>query len=338
MTGRPITVYGASGYTGRLVAKLASRTHNVVLAGRNAESLHEVADELDTPAQVRVVSLDDPGALRAAVEDTAVVINCAGPFSRTGEPVAMAALAAGCHYLDHAADPLYVKHLFDTFEVPAREANTVMIPGMSFYGAIADLLTSVVTSGLSDVDAVTVAYAVNGWRMTAASKATAAQLNGADRVLYSNGTHRVAPARAELASFEFPQPIGTRAVLVDYPASEVVTIPRHVRARSVQVLMTTDTFTEDAVFTSENIDAVARARSTFTIVVRATSVNGTRIGRLLGHDIYRVGATASVEAATRLATGHTPLRAGVLSAAQAFRPDHFIESLQHQSLATMILE
>ena len=265
MTAATIAVYGATGHTGRLVAaELAARDNDIVLAGRDAGALHALADELGTSARVRVAALDDPAALRTVTEDVAVVINCAGPFSRSGDPVASAALATGCHYLDHAAEPLHVKHLFDTFQARAHEAGTVMVPGVSFYGALADLLADLVTTDMPHVDMVTVAYAVSGWRMTTASKTTAAQLNGTDRVLYINGTYQVAPAGTGRASFAFPPPIGTRTVLVDYPAGEVVTIPRHVPAQSVRALMTADTFTEDAVFTSENLDPAARAQSGFT--------------------------------------------------------------------------
>src|SRR5262249_14186756 len=103
-------------------------------------------------------------------------------------------------------------------------------------------------------------------------------------------------------------------------------------ARSVEVLMTTDTFAEDGVFTSESLDAAARARSSFTVAVRATSTHGTHRGHLWGHDIYRVGAIASVEAAARLAADPTPPCVGVLSAAEPFAPDDFPAPLQQRGL------
>ena len=338
MTAATIAVYGATGHTGRLVAaELAARDNDMVLAGRDAGALHALADELGTSARVRVAALDDPVALWTVTEDVAVVINCAGPFSRSGDPVASAALATGCHYLDHAAEPLHVKHLFDTFQALAHEAGTVMVPGVSFYGALADLLADLVTTDMPHVDMVTVAYAVSGWRMTTASKTTAAQLNGTDRVLYINGTYQVAPAGTGRASFAFPPPIGTRTVLVDYPAGEVVTIPRHVPAQSVRALMTADTFTEDAVFTSENLDPAARAQSGFTIVVHAASATSTRVGYLRGHDIYRAGAITSAEAANHLAHGHGRPGVGVLSATEAFPPDRFLRTLQQRGLFTMTL-
>jgi short subunit dehydrogenase-like uncharacterized protein len=289
------------------------------------------------PARVQVAELDDSGSLRAATESAAVVINSAGPFSHSGDAVVAAALTTGCHYLDHAAEPLYVKHLFDTLQRRARENGAVIIPGMSFYGALASLLADLVTAGMSQVDAVTVAYAISGWRMTVASRNTAAQLNGADRVLYTDGTYRTGPGGGEPESFAFPSPIGTRTVLADYPAGEVVTIPRHVPTRSVRALMTADTFTEEGVFGSEDFDPAARAKSTFTVVVQATSATGGRAAFLRGQDIYRAGAITSVEATVQLAGDHHLPGVGVLSAAKAFSAERFLHALQRRGILTMSL-
>lgn len=211
-----------------------------------------------------------------------------------------------------------------------------MVRGVSFYGALADLLAGLVTTDMPHVDMVTVAYAVSGWRMTTASKTTAAQLNGTDRVLYINGTYQVAPAGTGRASFAFPPPIGTRTVLVDYPAGEVVTIPRHVPAQSVRALMTADTSPRTPCSPART-STLLRAQSGFTIVVHAASATSTRVGYLRGHDIYRAGAITSAEAANHLAHGHGRPGVGVLSATEAFPPDRFLRTLQQRGLFTMTL-
>lgn len=87
----PISVYGATGHTGRLVAtELAARGHDVVLAGRDSASLDALAGELGGSAQVRVAGLDDHAALRKAADGSAVLINCAGrspaPENRSHRP------------------------------------------------------------------------------------------------------------------------------------------------------------------------------------------------------------------------------------------------------------
>uniref|UniRef100_UPI001C5DE206 saccharopine dehydrogenase NADP-binding domain-containing protein n=1 Tax=Nonomuraea rhizosphaerae TaxID=2665663 RepID=UPI001C5DE206 len=146
-----IAIYGANGHTGRLVASgLLSRGHEIVLAGRDESRLRAFAEELGKPERVRthVAALDDPAALRSLAESAAVLIHCAGPFAETCEPVAAACAAGGCHYLDHAVEPHPVKYLFDSMQAAAERAGIVMVPQMSFYGGVADLLAAAVADGL----------------------------------------------------------------------------------------------------------------------------------------------------------------------------------------------
>ena len=73
-------IYGANGYTGHLVAVEArQRDLKPVLAGRRAGPIEKLAAELGLP--MRVFGLDDASAAAAAIADTAVVANCAGPFA-----------------------------------------------------------------------------------------------------------------------------------------------------------------------------------------------------------------------------------------------------------------
>jgi short subunit dehydrogenase-like uncharacterized protein len=329
MNVEAIAIYGATGHTGRLMThELATRGHKLVLAGRNRQSLIELASKVDAEVEVRVADLDDSQALQAVTENTSVVINCAGPFSRSGEAVARASLKSGSHYLDHAAEPLYVKRVFDELQGPAREAGTVVIPGMSFYGATSGMLASLVADGLEQVDNVTIAYYVTGWLMTAASKYTAVKLANSDRLAYANGKLEVVERNAEPEWFEFPAPIGWRQVLANYPAGEVITVPRSIPTSSVDVFMTVKTFQEDGVFTSENLDATERNRSEFTIVAHVRSSGNTRVGHLFGKDIYQVGALIATEAAVRLADGYTGVAGGVFGAAEVFNPEEFIADMQ----------
>src|SRR4051812_8846335 len=154
MTAPLIAIYGANGHTGRLVAtELLSRGQEIVLAGRNDAALRAMADELGCRAAT--VPLENRASLRELAEGADVLVHCAGPFSATGEPVASAAAEAGCHYIDHAVEPLHVKRLFDTYQAPARRTGTTMIPALSFYGGLGDLLAGAVTDGMAGIDRVT---------------------------------------------------------------------------------------------------------------------------------------------------------------------------------------
>ena len=92
-------IYGANGYTGHLVAVEArQRDLKPVLAGRRAGPIEKLAAELGLP--MRVFGLDDASAAAAAIADTAVVANCAGPFAATSTPMIDACLRSRAHYLD----------------------------------------------------------------------------------------------------------------------------------------------------------------------------------------------------------------------------------------------
>ncbi|HET8774257.1 MAG TPA: hypothetical protein VFP80_10715, partial [Thermoanaerobaculia bacterium] len=79
-------IYGANGYTGELIARLAvDRGERPVLAGRNATAVGRLSAELDLPH--RVVRLGDRSGLIKALDGIAVVAHCAGPFEQTASPM-----------------------------------------------------------------------------------------------------------------------------------------------------------------------------------------------------------------------------------------------------------
>src|SRR3712207_4413021 len=93
-----ILLYGAYGYTGTLVARRAAALKiPLVLAGRREEPLAALAAELGTSH--RAFALDE-AAVDAALAGVTVVLNCAGPFSRTAAPLVRACIDRRVHYLD----------------------------------------------------------------------------------------------------------------------------------------------------------------------------------------------------------------------------------------------
>ncbi len=123
-------IYGATGYTGKLVAAEAVRRGlDVILAGRDPEKLKAVAQPLGCESQA--IALLDTTRLRAALEDVAVVLHIAGPFSQTARPMVDACLDTGTHYLDVTGE-------IDVFEAIARRnaeaeaAGVLLLPGVGF--------------------------------------------------------------------------------------------------------------------------------------------------------------------------------------------------------------
>ncbi|MET0761963.1 MAG: saccharopine dehydrogenase NADP-binding domain-containing protein, partial [Thermoleophilaceae bacterium] len=129
----PIAVYGATGYTGRLVAaEVLRRGADAVLMGRNAAKLEIVAEDLGGGVETRVAALDDAPVLREARASCAAVISCAGPFSDHGEPVLRAAIEAGIHYLDTTGEQTYIRRAFEEFGPEAQGAGVALLPAMGF--------------------------------------------------------------------------------------------------------------------------------------------------------------------------------------------------------------
>jgi hypothetical protein len=333
-----IAIYGATGHTGRLVAaELRARGRDVILAGRDGVALKTLSGELGG-AQIHQAELDDPLALRRLASDAAVLIHCAGPFAHTGMPVAFAAAEGGCHYVDHALEQHHTKWMFDVMTEPARQAGIKMITAMSFYGGMGDLLAGAVAKGMTGIDRVTTAYSVTGWRLTSAAKKTA-ELLFADtqRITYDDGAEHIGYVEPRNAVFPFPPPIGPRTMIAPVPFSEVVTVPRHVRTQRVEAQLTSHTFEEEGAFTSEDTDLATRAGSGFTVAVQVITGTGGSAGQLSGHDLWRLSALASVEAAVRLADGQGPEGSGVFSPAEAFPAGPFLRDLERLGLITLTL-
>ncbi len=123
-------IYGANGYTGRLIAGEAKRRGlRPILAGRNAAALDPLAKELGLP--VRAFSLDDARAVRNGLHDVGLVLHCAGPFSRTCAPMLAGCLEAGAHYLDITGEIDVFAHCHRQHE-QAKKRGIVVIPGTGF--------------------------------------------------------------------------------------------------------------------------------------------------------------------------------------------------------------
>ncbi|OBG18653.1 trans-acting enoyl reductase family protein [Mycobacterium sp. 852002-51057_SCH5723018] len=336
MTGRaapaPIGVYGATGYTGKFVARqLADRGHRPVLCGRDAGRLAEVAADLPTACETYQAGIDDLDALQCFAQRCAVVINCAGPFSRYGQPVAEAAVRAGAHYLDHTSEPDYLYGLIRELDGPARAAGSVVVPGMSFFTALADLIAHRLAAPMGPLHRVTVAYAIDGWKLTPGSLATKAARTSSAHVVYRDGRLQLLPSPSEprFDTYRFPPTLTTRPVIADYSGTcEAVTVPRHVQTGAVDVYMTQATFfpTDDAPHNGSG-PGEPRDSTQFSIVVDAYGPTDPRRSWISGvGDIYEIGALVSVEAAERLTAGKA-INAGVVSPAEAFPDPELLDAL-----------
>jgi short subunit dehydrogenase-like uncharacterized protein len=140
-------LYGAYGYTGRLIAKYADREGmEPILAGRNAHKLKGMAEEYGFDHSV--IELSDDSKLKSAVETVDAVVHAAGPFIDTSEPMVEACLAAETHYLDITGEIPVFKSIFGQNE-RAHDREVALLPGMGFDVVPTDCLAHYVAGKVS---------------------------------------------------------------------------------------------------------------------------------------------------------------------------------------------
>ena len=355
-----IAVYGATGYTGRLVAaELAEAGAEFVIAGRNPEKLESLRADLDLQTPGRVAGVDDPASLRAMLADCAVVINCAGPFMLHGEPVLRAAVESSTHYLDTTGEQAWMKLAFERYGPGAADAGVAVIPAMGFDYVPGDMIASLTAQGMGEVDEVTLAYGWFDFDPTRGTTMTTLEILSGEAVEWRKLQWLPAEKPLTGANFDFPEPIGRQRML-RYPAGEQITVPRHVATRRVRTLLTAVTFaphprlaglmqllarpTGFALRTPlkrairaaisrlpEGPSEERRAASRYTIVCEVTRGKEIRRGILHGRDTY--GITAAMIARGALAAARTGFSArGALAPSQAFEPKSFLSDLDRFEL------
>jgi short subunit dehydrogenase-like uncharacterized protein len=114
-TKRPVVLYGASGFSGRLVAEFL-REFNVpfIAAGRNRAKIQEVMNHVPGIETADYEIAETPGTPDDLVKlftGARVVCNTVGPFLYYGPRVIEACLKAGCHYVDIGGEQAWTREV-----------------------------------------------------------------------------------------------------------------------------------------------------------------------------------------------------------------------------------
>jgi short subunit dehydrogenase-like uncharacterized protein len=135
-----IVVYGATGYTGKLVAEYLNGQYGVggdvswAMAGRSKEKLEAVRDDLGISANIPLVVADasDQASVAAMVERAAVVITTVGPYQLYGSDLVAACARAGTDYVDLCGEPTWMKEMIDAHNDAARESGARIVFSCGF--------------------------------------------------------------------------------------------------------------------------------------------------------------------------------------------------------------
>ena len=204
MAGR-IVVFGATGYTGRLIAeRLAGAGERPVLAGRSAEKLQALAAELGglETARADVVRSNSVSAL---VGEGDVLVSTVGPFAKWGEPAVRAAISRRAAYLDSTGEPIFIRRVFEHHGPAAADAGVPLMTAMGY-----DFVPGALAGGLALQEAgveavrVDVGYYSLGLTAQSASAGTRRSLVGAtlgEGFAFRDGELRAARVAERVRSF-----------------------------------------------------------------------------------------------------------------------------------------
>jgi len=135
-----IVVYGATGFTGRLIAEYLAAHYTGkddpkwAMAGRSREKLAEVRDAIGAPADTALIVADggDAASLKAMVDQTRLVISTVGPYQLYGSELVAACVASGTDYLDLCGEPLWMRKMIDAHEAAAKSSGARILFSCGF--------------------------------------------------------------------------------------------------------------------------------------------------------------------------------------------------------------
>ena len=142
-----VIVWGASGFTGRLVAeylatKYSSGELRWAMAGRNLQKLESIRDELGTAASnIPLITADshDAESLAALVAQTHVVCTTVGPYAKYGSELVAACARHGTHYCDLAGEPQWMREMIDTHQAAAERSGARIVHACGFDSVPSDM-------------------------------------------------------------------------------------------------------------------------------------------------------------------------------------------------------
>jgi short subunit dehydrogenase-like uncharacterized protein len=141
-----VIIYGASGFTGRLVAEYLNKEYGGsdlrwAMAGRSADKLEAVRRDMGIAGDIPLITADasDDASLAAMAAQTKAVITTVGPYQNYGEPLVKACVAAGVDYVDLSGEPLWMKDMIETYDAAAKASGARIVHSCGFDSVPFDL-------------------------------------------------------------------------------------------------------------------------------------------------------------------------------------------------------
>ena len=138
-----IVLYGATGFTGKLVAEYLSEAHpdlTWAIAGRSQQKLDEVRQALNLPELPTIIADSaDPASLNAMAKQAIALISTVGPYAKYGTPVLDACATEGTHYCDLTGEAQWMAEVYEQIDPIAKDSGARLVHCCGFDSIPSDL-------------------------------------------------------------------------------------------------------------------------------------------------------------------------------------------------------
>lgn len=329
-------IYGAYGYTGRLVVHEAlAQGRRPILAGRDEEKLEKMAAELQLP--FRAFEVEDAAEF---LDDVGIVLNIAGPFIQTAEPIMDACLQRGVHYFDMTGEIPIFRAAHERNEA-AREAGIILCPGAGFDIVPSDCLAALLKRALPEATHLELAFDFGSLPSQGTAR-TIIRSIGAGCLIRENGEIQKVPLGYRVRKIPFPRgelwavslPWGDiftsqistgipNAIVygsLPRPLCRLVRLTNPIKRWLARPIMQKMLMFFAKKFLPEGPDEATRQKTTSGFWGRVTSPDGQeRTATITGPNAYAMSAELAVALAREAESYHAP--GGYFTASMLVGPD-----------------
>ncbi len=228
-----IVVFGATGLTGKMVVK------EVLAAGGAVRVAVRDQTKMDISSLPQIdvfgIDLEQPKTIKAALQGATVAINCIGPFTKFGMPLAQVIVNEGIHYVDTTGEQIYIKMLFEQIGARAKAKHVCLAPACAFEYAIADTLAALATSKLGECDRFEFTYKVRGAATSLGTRRSILKQLEHPWFRLENG--QLCEIRTISVSMVAAKDSNRLKRFIEFPGGEALLLPLHNRTRFVKSIM-----------------------------------------------------------------------------------------------------
>lgn len=356
--GKPVIVYGATGFTGRLVADAMEWLgHPCIIAGRNEEKLKALAEKLPSKPEYRVADAMNPDSLKGLFEGASAVASTVGPFRKFGIPVVKAALEQGVHYADTTGEQTFQLKVRDNFHDQLVEKGLTFITGQAYEYAPGYLGAHLLNKRFGPISRLESFYLVKNGAASRGTKKSGLGMLSETFLTWHEG--KLAPRYAP------PRPL--RVVLphsektwhtIPFPGGDEVLVPQEIPglqhfsthlvlppgpAKALSLLgslrplvkpllnMGLSDFIEGKIDSGGDPTDEERAKAEWQVIVRSQGSKGPHHFRAWGADAYRITGDFCALGATWLAQGKGKTT-GAVTSGTAFDAAEMLDKLKERGL------